>query len=202
MTTREIRSIIKNKRLEMSTQDRSNGSYLIQKKLFPWLKDISIKYLRIGRPIQIATFWPMPLEPNITCLNQKLSELGNVNLSLPVTNDSDKYLEFKEWNTNILLVKGKYGILEPNSQSIIARPDIVLVPTLGYSNTGDRIGYGSGYYDRTLSELINQKYRFITIGIAWDQGLIQEPYKAAEHDIRLDAIISPKGWVKGPPAYY
>ncbi|AGF49376.1 5-formyltetrahydrofolate cyclo-ligase [Candidatus Kinetoplastidibacterium galati] len=199
MTNKKIRSVLKNKRLEMSREDRDMGSYKIQKKLFLWISNIAAKSLKIGNIIQVTTFWPMPLEPNIIWLNNKLTELDNVKLSLPVTKDSDKYLEFKEWNRSISLIKGKYGILEPDSKYIITRPDIILVPTLGYSNTGDRIGYGSGYYDRTLSELISKKYRFVTIGIAWDHGLIEGPYKAASHDIKLDAIITPRGWVKNPP---
>ncbi|AFZ83283.1 5-formyltetrahydrofolate cycloligase [Candidatus Kinetoplastibacterium blastocrithidii TCC012E] len=199
MTNKRIRLLLKNKRLEMSIKDRDSGSYLIEKQLYFWIKNTAAEEYEAGNIIQIATFWPMPLEPKIVSLNHRLSKLDNVKLSLPVTNDLDKYIEFKEWNPSIAMIRGRYGILEPSSSSIVAQPHIILVPTLGYSNNGDRIGYGSGYYDRKLSELINQKYKFITIGIAWDQGLIKEPYKAAKHDIKLDAIISPKGWVKEPP---
>lgn len=203
MTNKIIRSILKIKRLEMSVEERNSGSYMIQEKLFLWICAVAAKSLKTGNDIlQIASFWPMKLEPNITLLNNKLSELGNVNLSLPVTNDSNRYLEFKKWNPSIPLIEGKYGILEPDSESIITKPDIILVPTLGYSNIGDRIGYGCGYYDRKLSELIGQKYKFITIGIAWDHGLIKWPYKTSTHDIRLDAIITPKGWVKKPSEDY
>ncbi|AGF48649.1 5,10-methenyltetrahydrofolate synthetase [Candidatus Kinetoplastibacterium oncopeltii TCC290E] len=195
MTNKKIRSILKIKRLEMSAEERDIDSDSIQKQLFHWIKNITANSLKTENSLQIATFWPMKLEPNIIWLNNKLSELENVNLSLPVTKDSDRYLEFREWDPSVQLIKGKYGILEPYSKSVITKPNIIFVPTLGYSNVGDRIGYGSGYYDRTLAELINQNYKFITIGIAWDQGLITESYKAAQHDIRLNAIVTPSGWI-------
>src|SRR3546814_16351107 len=68
-------------------------------------------------------------------------------------------------------------------------PDIVLVPTLGYTRQGDRIGYGKGYYDRTLAALKAQGHSFTTIGIAWAAGDLAAAglaHNPAPHDDRLD----------------
>src|SRR3546814_17560144 len=65
--------------------------------------------------------------------------------------------------------EGAYGIQEPMGK-VAPPPDIVLVPTLGYTRQGDRIGYGKGYYDRTLAPLKAQGHSFTTIGIAWAAG--------------------------------
>jgi 5,10-methenyltetrahydrofolate synthetase len=77
----------------------------------------------------------------------------------------------------------------------------VLVPTLGFTRQGNRVGYGKGYYDRTLAHLKAQNHPHTTIGIAWACGdLGDEAYAPAEHDIRLDAILTDKGWAVKPPA--
>src|SRR3546814_20506772 len=75
-------------------------------------------------------------------------------------------------------------------------PDIVLVPTLGYTRQGDRIGYGKGYYDRTLAALKAQGHSFTTIGIAWAAGDLAAAGLApnpAPHEDRLDRLLTDQG---------
>jgi len=79
-------------------------------------------------------------------------------------------------------------------------PDIVLVPTLGFTRQGDRVGYGKGYYDRSLAAWKAQGHRFTSIGIAWACGdLTGIPYTPAPHDVRLDAILTEQGWAMPAP---
>ena len=94
---------------------------------------------------------------------------------------------------------GAYGIQEPDGP-VISAPDIVLVPTLGYTRQGDRLGYGGGYYDRTLAALKSAGHTVTTIGIAWASGdLSGQPYTPAAHDVRLDAVLTDKGWAVPAP---
>jgi 5,10-methenyltetrahydrofolate synthetase len=95
--------------------------------------------------------------------------------------------------------EGAYGIKEPVGD-LAPPPDLVLVPTLGYTRKGDRVGYGKGYYDRTLAALKASGHRFTTIGIAWACGdLTGEDYTPAAHDVPLDAILTDKGWAVPAP---
>lgn len=97
--------------------------------------------------------------------------------------------------------EGVYGIQEPVGPAA-PPPDIILVPTLGYTRKGDRVGYGQGYYDRTLAELKAQGHRFTTIGIAWATGDLAAAgisHTPAEHDVRLDSILTDKGWAVPAP---
>ena len=74
-------------------------------------------------------------------------------------------------------------------------PDLVLVPVLGFTMFGDRLGYGKGYYDRTLALWQSQGYLPYTLGLAWDEGLIEDcTYQAAPHDVPLNAILTPSGF--------
>jgi 5-formyltetrahydrofolate cyclo-ligase len=71
---------------------------------------------------------------------------------------------------------------------------------LGYTRQGDRVGYGKGYYDRTLAALKAQEHPHISIGIAWATGdLSNEKHSPAPHDVKLDAILTDKGWAVPAP---
>jgi 5,10-methenyltetrahydrofolate synthetase len=81
-------------------------------------------------------------------------------------------------------------------------PDVVLVPTLGFTDQGARLGYGGGYYDRTLAHLHEAGKDFLALGIAWDQARIEEQasYQPGAHDYPLDAILTPRGWAQDAPS--
>ena len=102
---------------------------------------------------------------------------------------------FKEWKPGDELIKGPFGTLEPlrNKKSIL--PQILVVPMLSFDKEMYRLGYGGGYYDKSINFLKNyfkkQKKFFITIGLAYS---IQEEKKIPRenHDMRLDFIITEK----------
>jgi 5,10-methenyltetrahydrofolate synthetase len=83
-----------------------------------------------------------------------------------------------------------------NRQSTAVVPKVLLVPTLGFTSEGARLGYGGGYYDRTLAALHAQGIPFTTIGIAWDQAELDEEaqHVVQAHDYPLDAVLTPSGW--------
>lgn len=100
-------------------------------------------------------------------------------------------MAFLEWDGNVeTLVKGLFGTRFPNNRNVV-HPDIIVVPLLGFDRRGHRLGWGKGYYDRTIAAM---KRRPQTVGLAFamqEVGMVA----SEEHDIPLDLIITEKGLV-------
>ncbi len=196
-----LRTRLKALRAAQSRVERSRGELLIRGRLFTWLAGNRGRLLAAGKPVPrtIAAFWSTQDEPQLQPLLRQWVEEEGYRVSLPVVSRLDAPLEFKLWNPDTPMQEGAYGIHEPAGETA-PLPDIILVPTLGYTRQGDRIGYGKGYYDRTLAALKAQNHPYISIGIAWATGdLSGESYEPAPHDIKLDAILTDKGWAVPAP---
>ena len=86
------------------------------------------------------------------------------------------------------LAAGAMGIMEPVAKAPLVEPDVLLVPLLAFDSRGYRLGYGAGYYDRTLTEL-RQRKKILAIGIAYaGQEVPEVPIES--HDARLDKIAT------------
>ncbi len=168
-------------------------------RLFTWLNVARDEAGRGGGriPSVVAAFWPMADEPDLRPLLQQWVENG-VTVALPVVRERNAPLVFLPWTPDAALRAGPYGIQEP-AQGAEVQPDVVLVPTLGYTESADRLGYGGGYYDRTLAALRDRGHAFTSIGVAWSNGELGPGYEPAGHDFRLDAVITPDGWVPHAP---
>jgi len=182
-TKQEIRERFLNKRKKISVQYAELVSYKISKNC----KDI----MKLYKGSVIAGFYPFRNEINTLPLLKEFISLG-LKTCLPITPLEDKILKFREWSPETKLIKGKYGILEPNQDYGIVEPDMLLVPLLAYDGSGNRLGYGGGYYDRTLRSLISTKKSITSIGVAFK---IQKFKKLPTDtfDIPLDAIIDEDG---------
>ena len=139
----------------------------------------------------IAGFYPFRNEINVLPLLKKLGELGSL-ICLPVIREDNTFLIFKKWSNNSKMVTGQYGILEPPESSENIITDLLLVPLLAYDDSWNRIGYGGGFYDKTLQYLHSKNINFISIGVAFK---FQEcDYIPSEkHDIKLNAILNEDG---------
>ena len=139
-----------------------------------------------NKKISIAGYYPSNFEVNILDFlyqaNKKKFRIG-----LPVIKKNHKMV-FKHWIPNEPLYVNKYGILEPKKQNITFKPDIILVPLVAYDRNLNRIGYGKGYYDRTLKQLSANK-KILTIGIAFS---FQETsiIPTNQYDYNLDCILT------------
>jgi 5-formyltetrahydrofolate cyclo-ligase len=89
-----------------------------------------------------------------------------------------------------------WGVLQPPASAQALAPDIVLVPLVLADRGGTRIGHGKGHYDRALSYLREAKGPVFTIGLGWDDQLIDGPIPADPWDMKLDAIATPKEWIR------
>lgn len=123
-------------------------------------------------------------------LNLFLSFLlkNKFSLCLPYIEKLNSPLIFKKFTMNTKLVKGKYNIMHPSSE-IILIPNIILIPLVGFDKSKNRIGYGGGYYDRTI-EYLEKKNDVLKLGVAFDeQEIIKIPN--GKYDKKLDVIITP-----------
>ena len=192
-----LRTRLKQARKAMSVADRQRASLLIRARLFTWLATTrtACEQAGIASPGIVAGFWPLPDEPDLVSLYRQWHENGIV-VALPVMQPAEQTLQFHRWEPGIELVSAGFGVFEPPATATLI-PDLVLVPTLGFTPDADRLGYGKGFYDRTLAELARINHLPTTIGVAWDSANIHEidsDYRAADHDHRLDAIITSTSW--------
>lgn len=196
-----LRTRLKELRAAQNSSDTRRGALLIRGRLFTWLATNRQQLKKAGRPLpnHIAAFWPLEQEPELQPLLEQWVEEDGLTVSLPVMAGPDQPLEFRVWTPDTPMNLGPYGTREPNGP-VAPAPDVVLVPTLGFTRYGDRVGYGKGYYDRTLAALKAQGHPFVSIGVAWACGdLSDTAYEPAAHDVPLDSILTDKGWAVAAP---
>jgi 5-formyltetrahydrofolate cyclo-ligase len=93
------------------------------------------------------------------------------------------------WEQGTPLYEAGFGTLAPSELAPQVEPDVIVMPLLGFDSRGTRLGYGGGYYDRTLAKL-GKRPRLI--GLAFSVQEISEiPHEP--HDIPLDAVVTEKG---------
>lgn len=135
----------------------------------------------------VAGFSPIRGEIDPFPLMETLMAKG-ATLALPVSIAPGQPLLFREWTPDAPLVRGSYGIFEPSSEAEEVDPDIVLVPLAAFDRAGHRIGYGAGYYDRTLP-LLRKSKKITAVGIAFAVQEI-ESVPISEHDAPLDLVLT------------
>ena len=137
----------------------------------------------------VSGFMPMKTEINPLPLMRKLAGEG-AGLALPCIVSRGHPLIMRAYQFGDEFKAGQWGIREPKPSAPEVRPDIVLVPLACFDRTGQRIGYGAGYYDRTIAALRAEK-KIVTIGLAYSvQEIPQVP--ATGHDERLDFVLTEK----------
>jgi 5-formyltetrahydrofolate cyclo-ligase len=201
-TAEHLRAKLKTARKALSVAHRQRGSLLLRAKLFTWLATTRTACVatHMAPPTTVAAFWPLTDEPDLRALLSQWDDQG-IEVLLPAVIDATSPLAFYRWHPEAAMVQGSFGVMEL-AQGEPTIPDVVLVPTLGFTPDGDRLGYGKGYYDRTLAALNAQGQRPITIGVAWGEANIldlEPDYAPSRHDFRLDAILTPDNWHPGPP---
>jgi 5-formyltetrahydrofolate cyclo-ligase len=111
-------------------------------------------------------------------------------IGLPVVNKRDKTLTFHAWYPGCPMEEDAYGIPKPKGTEVIV-PTLLFVPCVGYGPGGYRLGYGGGFYDRTLATL---QPRPVTVGLCYSHGWLPD-MDPEPHDIPLDALLNEKGAV-------
>ncbi|GAA0526219.1 5-formyltetrahydrofolate cyclo-ligase [Rhizomicrobium palustre] len=114
-----------------------------------------------------------------------------LHLALPVIVQKAAPLRFHRWQEGDELVLHRFGVAEPLPTADIVEPDVLLVPLLAFDDAGYRLGYGGGFYDRTLAAL-RAKKPITAIGIAYAGQRIDHLPRDA-YDQRLDAVLTEEG---------
>jgi 5-formyltetrahydrofolate cyclo-ligase len=135
----------------------------------------------------VSGFFPMKSEISPLPLLRKLADAG-AQLALPVIAGRGKPLIMRAWVFGAQLKAGQWGIREPLADAPEVAPDILLVPLACFDRSGQRIGYGAGYYDMTIHKL-RAKKPVTAIGIAFAaQEIPRVP--ATARDERLDLVLT------------
>ena len=135
----------------------------------------------------VSGFSPLKSEINPVPLMRRLSDAG-ARLALPVVAGKGKPLIMRAWAFGEPLDSGVWGIREPKPEAPEVAPDILLVPLLAFDRSGNRIGYGAGYYDMTIAKLRALK-PVVAVGIAF---AVQEipSVPVTPRDARLDLVLT------------
>jgi 5-formyltetrahydrofolate cyclo-ligase len=136
---------------------------------------------------RVAGVWPLPDEIDLRPLWHALHQRGHVVL-LPQTPKLGQILQFRRWHPGCRMVRERFGTDRPDGD--LDTPDIIFVPLLAFDRRGHRLGYGGGYYDRTLAA-----YPEIpAIGFGYAAQEVEE-VPCAQHDQPLQAIFTESGRV-------
>ena len=176
-----LRKQLQAERLAMA--DRHERSVHLQQVLRVWL---------VGRSERsIGAYWPIKGEFDALPALYRWSEAApGRRIGLPVINRDTKQLRFHVWYPGCPMEEDAYGIPKPKDTEAF-EPELLLVPCVGYGPKGLRLGYGGGFYDRTLADL---RPRPFTVGVGYAHGHV--PWLEGEpHDVPLDAMLVEDGVV-------
>lgn len=136
----------------------------------------------------LSAYWPIKGEPDLRPLMKKLHENGVV-IALPLVETKKAPLVFRHWTPQTKMVRGDWNIPVPPRDAELLAPDIALAPLVGWDGHGYRLGYGGGYFDRTLAALRSAPFK---IGVGFSTARLPTIYPQP-HDIPMDQIITEKG---------
>lgn len=142
---------------------------------------------RGANPI-VAFYWPIKDEPDLRPLMTALHDKGQ-RLALPLVEQKAAPLVFRRWTPATRMERGHWDIPVPPQDAPVCQPDVVLAPLMGWDRAGYRLGYGGGYFDRTLAAAGPRPYSIgIGLGSAELSTIFPQP-----HDIPLDIILTERG---------
>lgn len=171
-------------RLDLTAEQRTAAAHAIAAHLDRLITE------RLGDPAGhvISGYWPIKAEPSLLFWMEAMHARG-ARMALPVVEVQSAPLVFRAWQPGAKMERGHWNIPVPAASAARLVPEIALAPLVGWDPSGYRLGYGGGYFDRTLATLSPRPY---VIGVGLHSSrvptIVPQP-----HDIRLDAIVTEKG---------
>ena len=157
------------------------------------LRQHGLDFLELPITPVVSGFSAIRDEINPLPLMLKLYLAGS-RLALPAMLGKGKPLLMRAWAPGEPLAETTWGIQEPLGDAAVLEPDVVLVPLLAFDLTGYRLGYGGGFYDRTLAGL-RAKKTIVAVGLAYDEQKVDAvPHES--YDQPLDWVLTPSGPLK------
>ena len=159
-------------------------------------KHAAAKFIEVIAPTPndvVALYYPIHTELDTQPLAAALME-AQIPLALPVTQQKKSPLIFRHYDPNAPLIPGPFGELTPDNTAPETTPTIIVVPLIAFDTKAWRLGYGGGYYDRTLTQL-RAKGPVMAVGYAYgDQEVDAVP--VSDLDQPLDFIITERKSVR------
>lgn len=148
-----------------------------------------VAHLRGALPVpQIVAFcWPIKHEPDVRAIVAEWVATG-ARAALPVVVAEAAPLAFRAWDDTTELVPDRYGIPTPAAGDWLV-PDLILLPLNGFDAAGYRLGYGGGFFDRTLAAMAP---RPLAVGVGFEINRL-DSIRPEIHDQRLDWIVTEAG---------
>ena len=183
---RALRARIKVWRAGLGTEFQARASAALARHGLSFLGAVSNTAI-------VSGFAALPDELDAGPLLDRLASDG-FRLALPCVQAKGQPLVFRAWAPGDTMAKGVWGIAEPKADKATVEPDILLVPLLAFDRRGWRLGYGGGFYDRTLHRLRAHK-PVVAVGLAYDQQQV-DAVPHLDYDQRLDWVLRPSGPIK------
>jgi len=142
-----------------------------------------VAWWRLRQVDTMGVYWPLAGEPDLRAAYAELAQAG-MRLALPVVMERNAPLAFTAWTPGEPMIPDAQGVQVPALLRFVERPPALLIPCLGFDAAGYRLGYGGGYYDRTLE----RQPRPHTLGIAYGNQQAVFPHDA--YDVPLDVIVT------------
>ena len=182
-----LRAALLEQRLNMP--DRMERARALQQVMRIWLVGRSDTVIGAYWPIK-GEFDPLPALHRWKEDGELQGEATRKRIGLPVVDKVHKTLTFHVWYPGCPMEEDAYGIPKPKDTEIVV-PTLLFVPCVGYAAGGYRLGYGGGFYDRTLATL---QPKPLTVGLGFAQGFLDD-FEPEPHDVPLDAILNDNGVV-------
>ncbi|NSL55746.1 5-formyltetrahydrofolate cyclo-ligase [Uliginosibacterium aquaticum] len=145
-------------------------------------------------PSVLGFCWPYRGEPDLReFLSLWRAQGRGRELALPVVHEQAASMAFHAWRPGVPMAPDRFGIPAPQG-TVILHPDVLIVPVNGFDARGYRIGYGGGFFDRTLAAL---QPKPVTVGVGFEIARLED-VQPEPHDVPLDWILTEDGIVVSP----
>ncbi len=170
-----LRRMLLQQRQALTPEQRIRHDAALGRRLLHWCELHPIDCLGV--------YWPIRGEPDLGKAYAELARHG-LRLALPIVVGRDAPLSFAAWTPGQPMEEGAMKVPVPKAPHQLVSPDALLIPCVGFNSARVRLGYGGGFYDRTLA----REPRPLAIGVAYQCTLAE--FEAEAHDIALDAVLT------------
>jgi len=153
------------KELRAAAALRRRGAAAAAIEAGAWLRDRALGALTLPLGAVVSGYWPLPDELDPRPLLTALHDRGHV-IGLPVVVGRGLPLIFRRWRPGQALVKGSFKVETPPESADVVTPAVVLAPLLAFDRAGYRLGYGGGFYDRTIAGF-RSRGSLLAVGLAF-----------------------------------